>query len=1151
MYKIFFATLSLTFLSLFLFIGCSSDPDEVSTESEDYQQAISDFYVSLGASETQEARFAFNKMNDVAQAFPQEPAAWANLGVYAMRQGNFELADDRFTEARNLAPDHPDILFLSGLFESRRGDVDRAVEFLREAHQADPNSVMIQYSLIEALERQDDVANADEILERIESLKNQHPENQAVLFEAARIGAKEQNAELLQSAIESLGEFTYLWDDEAVEQYRVVSEVIEDRDFSELNFELTFLRNAVEPSPAFQQNLREIKLEPNEVGFLMQRFITLPMPDFRAADPDLETTFAAGETAAPDRRATLVKSVTLLEELPPFSIFVADGELHIDDDNRLPFPGDTAEQLPPSALAEIDYNYNFRNDIALAGSSGFRLFEQNSDETFSDITGRLNLPSSVTEGSYRGVWPADVDLDGDLDLVLAPESGSPFALRNNTDGTFTEINLFDDVENVIDFRWADLDSDGAADALFLTRQGELVIYRNERGGVMTRVENLPSGNDFNAVAISDIDANGEFDVLAVRGMESIERVFYNRGTGEWQTDTLVDDIRISQSGNSDFAALFSADIDNNGSLDIIFSTGDETSVWLSDSERNFSKLDLSLPGNLYSIFDIDGNDRLDLLGLESDGSIYELMNSGPQNYSARSIRARASGLEGDQRINSFGIGGEMEIRTGLLYQKQLISSPIVHFGLGIHDEAEMLRIIWPNGSVQAEFAELGMGSTIFNEQILKGSCPWLFTHDGEEHHFITDILWRSPLGLRINAQETAGVIQTLDRVRIPGDQLNPVDGIYDIRITAELWETHFFDYVNLVAVDHPEGSEIFVDERFVFPAPDLSTRAVSSPNPVARVLKQNGDDVTDTVSKLDRNYIKPFRKTSYQGLVEEHYIEIDLGEEPPADRPLYLVASGWLRPTDSSINLALSQGDHEPPAGLRVEVSDGNGGWTELHENYGVPAGKTKTILLELDNVFEDAGDRRVRLHTTSEIYWDALMWAEKLPVDQITETELQATKMDLRYRGFSEWNRANEVSPKMPTYGEISSTNQRWRDLVGYHTRFGDVTELLSDIDDRYVIMNAGDEIVLEYEAIDEPAPGYTRSYIFVSDGWVKDGDYNTEASKTVTPLPYHGQTDYDYRSGSTLLDDPVYQKHRSDWVNYHTRFVTPESFRSALLFE
>ena len=45
-----------------------------------------------------------------------------------------------------------------------------------------------------------------------------------------------------------------------------------------------------------------------------------------------------------------------------------------------------------------------------------------------------------------------------------------------------------------------------------------------------------------------------------------------------------------------------------------------------------------------------------------------------------------------------------------------------------------------------------------------------------------------------------------------------------------------------------------------------------------------------------------------------------------------------------------------------------------------------------------------------------------------------------------------------------LAGTAPRWRDLEGYHTRFGDVRELLAGVDDRYVIMNAGDEIALRF---------------------------------------------------------------------------------------
>ena len=1139
---------TISFLLLILnigFISCRPADREVLRTDADYQQAVADFFMSLGASQTDQSRFAFNKMNDVAQAFPEESAAWANLAVYAMRQGNFDLATDRIGRALELSPEHEDVLFLAGIIDSRRGDITGSIAFLRRALTAAPENLRVRYALIQELEREDDITNSAEIRENLLMLHERVPQNQSVLMELVRLGVKEQDSELATRYFDVLGDQSTGWDTDTQNQYQIVNSLMNDENFSELSLELSFLRSGLESHPSFQDDLLRVQLPPTDVGYLITEFIHLPAPEVKVAAPDLEMQLEKLPLELATERTSWVKGVTLLEESPPFPIGITNGEVVVGNDVRLQFPGNTNALLPVPAVIEIDYNYNFRNDLALAGDSGFRLYRLNDNQAFTDVTPETGLSSVVTSGNYYGLWAFDMEMDGDLDILLARQNGSPLVLRNNGDGTFTETEPFRNVRDVRNFLWADLTGDGAPEATILSADGTLVTFNNMRGGRFSEAQML--AEQIAAIAVADLNADSRFNIISVDTDGTFLKHRFDFRYDEWRSDLLMENSHISPA--TGYASLFIADLDNNGALDLVLTDKEQTRIWLGDEDRNPVPLEQVLPGGIVNIFDVDGNERLDLLGISEDLTPFHLKNEGTKNYHARSIRARASGDLGDQRINSFGIGGEMEVRSGLLYQKQLISSPIVHFGLGEHDEAQMLRIIWPNGSVQAEFAELGMGATIFNEQILKGSCPWLFTNDGEDIHFITDALWRSPLGLRINAQETAGVIQTFDRVKIPGHRLNPVNGVYDLRVTAELWETHFFDYVGLVAVDHPAGTEIFVDERFVFPAPDLSTRLMDTPRPVASVTDEHGNDLTKIVSELNQIYIKPFSKTAYQGLVETHSIVIEMDGNLHKNGE-WLILSGWLRPTDSSINLALSQGSIDPPRGLKVEVTDEEGGWKILHEDYGIPAGKLKTILIDLEDAFANENNRKVRLSTTSEIYWDGIFQANKLDESFISEVKLKPVMQELRYRGFSEWNRADAVSPKLPTYSEISSTAQRWRDLEGFHTRFGDVSELLHDIDDRYVIMNAGDELVLHFESSGEPAEGYTRSYIFVSDGWVKDGDYNTEASATVLPLPYHGQADYEYSDAGTLYGDPVFQRHAEDWINYHTRYVTPHVFRSALLF-
>ena len=65
-------------------------------------------------------------------------------------------------------------------------------------------------------------------------------------------------------------------------------------------------------------------------------------------------------------------------------------------------------------------------------------------------------------------------------------------------------------------------------------------------------------------------------------------------------------------------------------------------------------------------------------------------------------------------------------------------------------------------------------------------------------------------------------------------------------------------------------------------------------------------------------------------------------------------------------------------------------------------------------------------------------------------------------------------------------------------------------------------------------------RDFVVIGDGWVKDGDFNTTFSRTVLPLPTHASGRYDRQPG-TLEADPVYQRHRADFEQYHTRYVWP----------
>ena len=128
--------------------------------------------------------------------------------------------------------------------------------------------------------------------------------------------------------------------------------------------------------------------------------------------------------------------------------------------------------------------------------------------------------------------------------------------------------------------------------------------------------------------------------------------------------------------------------------------------------------------------------------------------------------------------------------------------------------AETVRITWPNGLIQNEIKQAGGKTYKYEEaQRLSGSCPIIWTWNGREFEYITDVLGVAPLG----ASSGDGKYFPVDHdeyIQISGKSLVPVDGEYRIRITEELSEVAYIDQLKLIAVDHPAEMSVFTNDKF-------------------------------------------------------------------------------------------------------------------------------------------------------------------------------------------------------------------------------------------------------------------------------------------------------------------------------------------------
>jgi tetratricopeptide (TPR) repeat protein len=1125
--------------------ACDRAPGLPDPGSPAYEEAVGAFFTGVAALQVGEAGLAEAALLRVTELAPGEPAAWADLGLISLQRRDEGQATERLDRARSLAPENSAIRLLSALAARERGRPDAAAEHLRRATELDPGNMQalhLQAQIAEQDERAGGAARAQQWMEQALSVQ---PDNRFALLEHARFAARAGDRAALE---QSLQRFTALAPDAAgdVERIRAAAAAGEP---GEAASRIARLQTEQERLPIYQVDRAALVVSPGLTELLVMRFLRLPNPSAEPAPADTGLTFAAEPLGAAPGAWELVRSLWLADDEPLAVLTANQQEVSIrtgpGEPQRFTFPGGaSSEPLPAAAVALLDYDFDFRSDLALAGAGGLRLLRQDTAGIFVDVTARA-IPASEARESYSGVWAADLEMDGDLDLVVARVDGPPLVLLNRGDGRFDPHAAFQGLTRLRAFAWADLDADGTPDAAMIDADGRLHVYLNRRfRDPQFEPHPLPPGlGPVHAIAVADLTQDAIVDLLALLQDGSLARLSL-RG-GQWETETLAHWPEFSP-GAIGSARIFLADLDNNSGFDVVASTPQQAQLWLATAGG--LRPHQSLDARITDIVDFRGEGRLDLIGLAPDRSPLWFANRGTIDYFSLTFRPRAARADGDRRINSLGIGGEIEVRAGLLYQKQVIQGASVHFGLGGNPEASVARIIWPNGTVQAEFrlAATSEGA-LMAEQRLKGSCPWVFTFNGREMQYVTDFIWRTALGLRINMQGTADVIHSEDWIKIRGDQLVPRDGFYEVRITGDLWETHFFDHVALKVVDRPAGTEMFVDERFTLPPPELALHAVSPLRPIAGAWDHHGREVTELVRTQDGRYLDTFELGRYQGLAEEHYVEVDLGGDAPTEGPLWLVAHGWLYPTDSSINVAISQGDHPPLQGLQLEVPDGNGGWVVAQPDLGMPAGKAKTILIDLQHAFRPGTPRRLRLRTSMEIYWDRITWAAGRPDVQLSTSRLPPASAELRFRGFSAVHKPNRRSPQVPDYGTIATTAPKWRDLEGYYTRYGDVLPLVAAVDGRYVIMNAGDEIVFRFPELPPPPAGWERDFVLIGDGWVKDGDYNTGFSRTVMPLPYRGMTTYD-RAPTRLEDDPAYRLHPDDWKNFHTRYVNPRSFHHVL---
>jgi hypothetical protein len=251
--------------------------------------------------------------------------------------------------------------------------------------------------------------------------------------------------------------------------------------------------------------------------------------------------------------------------------------------------------------------------LALAASGGGAA---HAAPLFTDAS--ASLPAKEGRGHAMSARAADVDKDGDLDLVIAMEYGANRLLLNDGAGRFSDASarLPRDERDSEEIALLDADKDGDID-IAVGNEDDLKqeLYLNDgRGNFANASDRLKVHVKANAALAIDVDKDGREDLFF--GGDKVSALLMNKGRAQF-TDESWARLPSRFGANQDVAP---GDVDGDGDVDLVLGNEDGNQIYLNDGKGFFF---LTQGANLprpprpeetrdVELFDVDGDGDLDI-----------------------------------------------------------------------------------------------------------------------------------------------------------------------------------------------------------------------------------------------------------------------------------------------------------------------------------------------------------------------------------------------------------------------------------------------------------------------------------------------------------------------------------------------------------
>ncbi|MCW5558239.1 MAG: choice-of-anchor M domain-containing protein, partial [Verrucomicrobiae bacterium] len=273
----------------------------------------------------------------------------------------------------------------------------------------------------------------------------------------------------------------------------------------------------------------------------------------------------------------------------------------------------------PRAVATADLDGDGKIDILASNVAGLAVWFRNlGDGTF----GPQQTITTLTPGSYY-IGAADFDADGDADvLTTASDTGTVAWYANRLDEATHDFGPQQVLTTAADGAFyaaiADLDGDGDLDVLSASYNDNKVAWYENRGGTFGPQQVISTNHLYvAAVSVADFNQDGRPDVV-VSGYSSVVGWFENLGGGVFGPQQVID-------GNAPVVVTVTADLNQDGRPDVVGAGYDGQVGWYENRGNGFGPWQqiASQPGTLpihMTTGDADGDGDTDIFVAEFRGN---------------------------------------------------------------------------------------------------------------------------------------------------------------------------------------------------------------------------------------------------------------------------------------------------------------------------------------------------------------------------------------------------------------------------------------------------------------------------------------------------------------------------------------------------